>query len=72
MKEFDGRKLDHKTRETIRIRAIKRIEAGESPEVIAQTLGYHRSCIYEWIARYREGGLEALKSEVVPKNWTMV
>ena len=66
MKEFDGRKLDHKTRETIRIRAIKRIEAGESPEVIAKTLGYHRSCIYDWIARYREGGIEALRAKPIP------
>ena len=66
MKEFDGRKLDHKTREAIRIRTVKRIEAGESPEVIAKTLGYHRSCIYEWIARYREGGIEALKTKPIP------
>lgn len=66
MKEFDGRKIDHKTRETIRIRAVKRIEAGESPEVIAKALGYHRSCIYEWIAKYREGGVEALKTRPIP------
>ena len=66
MKEFDGRKIDHKTRETIRIRAVKRIEAGESPEVIAKALGYHRSCIYDWIAKYREGGIEALKTRPIP------
>lgn len=66
MKEFDGRQLDHKTREAIRIRAIKRIEAGESPEVIATTLGFHRSCVYDWIARYREGGIEALRAKPIP------
>lgn len=66
MKQFDGRQLDHKTREAIRIRAVKRIEAGESPEVIAATLGFHRSCIYDWIARYREGGIEALKAKPIP------
>lgn len=66
MKEFDGRQIDHKTRETIRIRAVKRIEAGESPEVVAKALGYHRSCIYEWIAKYREGGIEALKTKPIP------
>jgi transposase len=66
MKEFDGRQLDHKTREAIRIRAVKRIEAGESPEVIATTLGFHRSCIYDWIAKYREGGIEALKAKPIP------
>lgn len=62
MKEMDGRKLDHKTLEQIRIRAVKRVEAGESPEVVVKALGFHRSCIYEWIAKYREGGEEALKA----------
>lgn len=66
MKKFDGRQLDHKTREAIRIQAVKRIEAGESPEVVARVLGFHRSCIYEWIAKYREGGLEALKAKPIP------
>jgi len=66
MKKIDGRQLDHKTREAIRIRAIKRIEAGESPELIARVLGFHRSCVYEWIAKYREGGFEALKAKPIP------
>jgi len=30
----DARKLSHKTREEIRIRAIEQVEAGESPETI--------------------------------------
>ena len=65
MKEFDGRRLDHKTREQIRMRAVKQIEAGESPEVIAQGLDFHRSCVYEWIAKYREGGLDALRTKPI-------
>lgn len=63
MKDLDGRKLDHKTLEEIRIRAVKRVEAGESPEAVIKTLGFHRSCIYEWIAKYREGGIEALRAK---------
>lgn len=59
---MDGRKLDHKTLEEIRIRAVKRVEGGESPEVVIKALGFHRSCIYEWIAKYREGGEQALKA----------
>jgi len=66
MEKLDGRKLDHKTREAIRIRAVQRIEAGESPEVIASTLGFHRSCVYDWIARYRDGGIEALRAKPIP------
>ena len=65
MKKLDGRRLDHKTREQIRMRAVQQIEAGESPEDIARALGFHRSCIYEWIAKYREGGLEALKTKPI-------
>ena len=65
MKKLDGRRLDHKTREQIRMRVVQQIEAGESPEVVAQALGFHRSCIYEWIAKYREGGLDALKTKPI-------
>jgi hypothetical protein len=34
MKEMDGRKLSHEALEEIRIRAVKRVEDGESPEVL--------------------------------------
>ena len=61
--EFDGRRLDHKTRENIRIRAVKLVEQGYSPEQVVKALGFHRSCIYEWLAKYREGGIHALKTK---------
>ena len=64
--KMDGRKLDHKTREEIRIRAVKQVEAGESPEVVIKALGFHRSCIYQWLAKYREGGIEGLKTRDIP------
>jgi transposase len=66
MSKLDARKLDHKTREAIRIRAVKRIEAGESPESIARVLGIHRSNIYRWLARHREGGLQRLRFKGIP------
>ena len=62
MNEQDGRKLTHETLEELRIRAVKQVEAGESPEIVIQALGFHRSSIYNWLASYREGGIEALKS----------
>jgi len=62
MNEFDGRKIDRKALEEIRIRAVKRVEAGESPEVVIKALGLTRPRIYEWIAKFREGGVEALRS----------
>jgi transposase len=63
MRENDGRKLDHKTLEAIRIRAVEQIEAGESPEDIVRSLGFARATIYNWLARYREGGKEGLKAQ---------
>jgi len=65
MEKLDGRKLDHKTRQEIRIRAVKRVESGESPETVIKALGYHRSCIYQWLAKYREGGEDALRTRPI-------
>ena len=62
MTRRDGRALEHKTLEEIRIRAVERVQAGESPEVVIQALGFSRSCIYTWLARYRTGGWNALKA----------
>ena len=50
----------------IRKRAVLRVEAGESPELVVSTLGFSRSCIYDWLAKYREGGLEALEPKAIP------
>ena len=66
MKEYDGRKIDRKALEAIRIQAVKRVEAGESPEVVIKVLGFTRSLIYEWLAKYREGGIDALRRRKAP------
>jgi transposase len=58
----DGRKLGHKTLEEIRLRAVARVQAGESPEVVIKALGFTRSCIYAWLAKYREQGAEGLRA----------
>jgi transposase len=63
MRKRDGRKLGHKTLEEIRIRAVERVAAGESPEDVINTWGFHRSCIYDWLAKYREGGIDALRAK---------
>lgn len=66
MREDDGRKLSHETLEALRIRAVKAVEAGESPEQVIATLGFSRPRIYEWLASYREGGIEALRAKPIP------
>lgn len=58
----DARKLDHKTLEEIRIRAVERVQAGESPEVVIAALGFSRACIYNWLARYRAAGWSGVKA----------
>jgi transposase len=66
MREDDGRKLDHKTLEQLRLRAVRQIEQGAHPEDIAQALGMTRAAVYSWLAKYRQGGLEALRAKPVP------
>lgn len=63
MKKLDGRKLKHEVLEAMRIRAVLAVERGESPEAVIKSYGMTRGCIYKWIAKYREGGIEALKSK---------
>jgi transposase len=66
MKRRDGRKLGRKALEDIRIQAIQQVEAGESPEDVIRTLGFSRGVIYEWIAKYRDGGIDALRARRAP------
>src|SRR6202521_1022859 len=63
MREDDARKLDHTTLEAMRIRAVRSVHAGESPEVVARSLRISRRSIYGWLAQYRRGGWGALKAK---------
>jgi transposase len=63
MRKLDGRKIDHKTLEEIRIRAVQQVQAGMSPELVIRALGFSRICIYNWLARYRAGEWDALKAK---------
>jgi hypothetical protein len=38
MRKTDGRKISPKAMEEIRVRAVQRVQAGESPEVVIKTL----------------------------------
>lgn len=63
MRENDGRKIDHKALEELRKRAVQRVQAGESPEAVVRVLGICRATIYNWLAKYREGGIQALEAK---------
>ena len=63
MQENDARRLDHHTLEALRERAVRKVQEGESPEVVARVLGLNRSTVYGWLAQYRRGGWGALKAK---------
>ena len=63
MKKLDGRKLDNETLAAIRVRAVKAVHAGENPEDVIRTLGFSRSCIFSWLAKYRSEGWKGLEAK---------
>jgi transposase len=65
MRDNDGRKLDHHTLEVLRMRAVAQVEAGAHPEDVALVLGLHRKTVYGWLAKYREGGRDALRAKPI-------
>src|SRR5271157_3760089 len=46
--------------------AVKRIEQGESPEAVAQGIGFNRRTIYRWLSNYHYGGEDALTAKPIP------
>ena len=54
MKQDDARKLDHATLEEMRIRAVRSVQAGESPEVVARSMRINRR--YDIMAGWRSIG----------------
>lgn len=65
-KIFDGRGLPRDAKEQLRMAAVKRVEAGESPEFVARGMGINRRTIYRWIEAYHYGGEDAIKSKPIP------
>jgi transposase len=63
MRQDDARKLDHATLEVLRIRAVRSVQAGESPEIVARSMRIGRRTVYGWLAQYRKGGWDALKAK---------
>jgi transposase len=64
-KVIDARSYSHQTLEDIRISAVRRVEAGESPEAVIAGLGMNRRVIYRWLESFHYGGEEALKAKPI-------
>lgn len=61
MSKQDGRKLDHKSLETLRIIAVRRVvEDGERPSEVMRSLGLCRTSIYPWLRKHKKKGPQAL------------
>lgn len=60
MNTNDARRLDHTRLTELRRRGVSSVQQGQSPEVVARALGISRATIYGWLARYRQGGWQAL------------
>jgi len=59
----DGRKLDHKTLEAIRLMAMERLSEGEAASAVMASYGLCRTTIYKWQRKVRAGkGVNALLS----------
>jgi transposase len=65
MAKIDGRTLDHKALEHMRILAVRRVvEDGEAPSEVMKTLGFCRTSIYRWLRKYDDQGMEALVERI--------
>jgi len=60
----DGRTLDHKTLEEIRLMAVERVREGEKPSEVIAAYGFSRTSIYKWLkaSSGRGKGLKALRA----------
>ena len=65
MAKIDGRKLDHKSLEHMRILAVRRVvEDGEDPSEVIRSLGLCRTTIYPWLRKFNEEGWDALAEKI--------
>jgi transposase len=71
----DGRKLDRKAQEAIRLMAVQRVREGESPSAVIASYGMSRTTIHKWLKRAQGKGaglrkLQARKATGRPRTLT--
>ena len=60
--------MDRKALEAIRLRAVRQVHVGESPEAVIKALGMARACIYNWLALYRCRSQKSSSKRVAIEN----
>jgi len=53
----DGRGLDHRTLEAIRLMAVERVRDGERPSSVIASFGFNRTTIYRWLEAASKPGV---------------
>src|SRR6266851_6507388 len=65
MAKIDGRTLNHKALEHMRVLAVKRVvEDGDAPSEVMKSFGLCRTSIYRWLRKYQDQGMEALVEKI--------
>jgi transposase len=63
----DGRKIPGLVMSYIRKIAVRAVQdKGYSPEAVVDILGLSRSCIYDWLRKYRKEGMPSLETQAAP------
>src|ERR1700747_2497503 len=53
----DGRVLDHRALEAIRLMAVERVRDGERPSSVVASYGFNRTTIYRWLGGAGRAGV---------------
>src|SRR3989442_1418286 len=62
---IDGRTLDHKALEHLRMIAVKRVlEGGEAASAVSTSLGLCRTAVYPWLRKFKDQGWEGLVEQI--------
>jgi transposase len=62
----DGGKLDHHTLQVMRQQAIKAVREGQSATSVAAAFGLNVRTVFTWLAKFSDGGEEALLAKPIP------
>jgi transposase len=62
----NGYSIAHQTLEEMRVVAVRMVERGIRVEDIASSMRLNRSTVFGWIHRFRQSGLDALRSTKAP------